>query len=91
MDLDVTAELGEHRKPDVFGADDEVVVLIVGVDRAFDEAVGGGVEEGCYRGGEVGHVGGLQNNFAFEGFLEAGCGEGRVDGLIIINSNDIWV
>ena len=80
MDTDVTAELGEDGEPDVFGADDEVVVLVVGVDGAFDEAVGGGVEGSCFGGGEVGFVGGGEDSFAFEGFSEAGCGEEGVYG-----------
>ena len=80
MGVDVAAELGEDRKPDVFRADDEAVVLVVGVDGAFDEAVGGGVEGGCFGGGEVGYVGGLENSLAFEGFFAAGCGEEGVYG-----------
>ena len=75
MGIDVTAELDEDGKPDVFGAEDEVVVLVVGVDGRFDEAVGGGVEGVGFGGGEVGGVGGVEDNFAFEGFCEAGCGE----------------
>ena len=35
---------------------------------------------GCFGGGEVGYVGGLENSFAFEGFFEAGCGEEGVYG-----------
>ena len=76
MGIDVTAELGEDGEPDVFGAEDEVVVLVVGVDGGFDEAAGGGgVEGGCFGGGEVGSVGGVEDSFAFEGFFEVGCGE----------------
>lgn len=82
MGIDVTAELGEDGKPDVFGAEDEVVVLVVGVDGGFDEAVGGGVEEGCFEGGEIAGVGGVEDSFAFEGSFVAGCreegGYGRV-------------
>ena len=82
MDIDVTAELGEDGKPDVVGADDEVVVLVIGVYGGFDAAVGGGVEGGCFRGGEVGGVGGVEDSFAFERFSEAGCGEEGGYGLV---------
>ena len=75
MGIDVTAELDEDGKPDVVGADDEAVVLVVGVDGGFDEAVGGGVEGSCFGGGEIRGVGGVEDSFAFEGFFEAGCGE----------------
>ena len=66
MGIAVTAELGEDGKSDVFGADDEVVVLVAGLDGAFEKAVGGGVEGSCFGGGEVGYVGGLENSFVFE-------------------------
>ena len=89
MDIDVTAELGEDRKPDVFGADDEVVVLIVGVDGAFDEAVGGGVEEGYFGGGEVGFVGGLEDSFAFEGFLKQDAA--RRESTVVIGLKGGWM
>ena len=75
MGIDVTAELGEDSKLDVFGAEDEVVVLVVGVDGDFDEAVGGGVEGACFGGGKIGGVGGVEDSFTFEGFFRTGCGE----------------
>ena len=90
MGIDVTAELGKDGKPDVFGAEDEVVVLVIGVDGGFYEAVGGGVEGGCFGGGEVGSVGGVEDSFAFEELFEAGCGEeggygrARFEGWLVV-------
>jgi len=54
--VDVGAELGEDGEPDVFGADDEVVVLVVGFDAGVEEAVFGGEGGGCcaVEGGEGG-------------------------------------
>lgn len=87
--IDIAAELGEDGKPDVFGADNEVVVLIVGVDGAFDEAVGGAVEGGCFGGGEVRYVGGLENNFAFE--RDVLKQDAARDSMVVIGLKNVWV
>lgn len=51
MGVDVEIYLGEDGKPNVFWAEDEVVVGAVGLDGGPDEAVGGGGDVGLFEKG----------------------------------------
>ena len=42
--VDVEVQLGKDGEPDIFRADLQVVVLVVGLDGTIDEAIGRGVD-----------------------------------------------
>ncbi len=67
MGIYIAAELSQDGEPHIFRTDDEVMMLVVGLDGALDEAIGGSIESGmCGLVVEVGVERSLEKLFTID-------------------------